>query len=138
VEKVAGLENPWINLKLTPNLPVRTTHEMLTEAFKVLIKNANEAIRDLTEEQKSISVESYLKEDFIEVVIRDSGSGIRPENLERVFDMRFTTKASGLGFGLFWTKDYIEGLGGTINVSSIVGHGTVFTINLPIAQAQEE
>ena len=51
--------------------------------------------------------------------------------------MRYTTKKSGLGFGLFWTKDYIEGLGGDISVQSVEGKGTRFTIHLPLDQQQQ-
>jgi signal transduction histidine kinase len=71
---------------------------------------------------------------LIEVTVEDHGIGINPENLNRIFEMRYTTKQSGLGFGLYWTKDFIEGLGGSITVQSEVGKGTQFTIHLPIAQ----
>jgi signal transduction histidine kinase len=66
--------------------------------------------------------------------VTDHGTGINPENLNKIFEMRYTTKQSGLGFGLYWTKDFIEGLGGKIAVKSELGKGTQFTINLPIAQ----
>ena len=47
--------------------------------------------------------------------------------------MAMTTKeGKGMGFGLFWTKDYVEGLGGEILVNSTVGEGTTFTILLPV------
>ncbi len=68
------------------------------------------------------------------ITIDDHGTGIPLENLDRIFEMNYTTKKSGLGFGLFWTKDYIEGLGGSINVESYLGKGTKFTIYLPIVK----
>lgn len=127
---------PWIKLDLERNLPVKTLPEMLTEALKVLIKNANEAMSSegIAEESRLLEIKSKRMGDIIEVTVEDHGTGIDPENLDRVFEMRYTTKQSGLGFGLYWTKDFIEGLGGNISVESEIGKGTKFTIHLPVAQ----
>jgi signal transduction histidine kinase len=65
------------------------------------------------------------------VKVEDNGSGIKEENLKNVFKMRWSTKESGLGFGLFWAKDFIEGMGGRIEVESIWQEGTAFQIYLP-------
>jgi signal transduction histidine kinase len=135
-ERAVGVDIPWIKLDLEQNLPVRTLPEMLTEAFKVLIKNANEAMSSeaVSEESRLLEIKSRRMDGLIEVTVEDHGIGINPENLNRIFEMRYTTKQSGLGFGLYWTKDFIEGLGGSITVQSEVGKGTQFTIHLPIAQ----
>jgi signal transduction histidine kinase len=134
VDKVfPGDEPPWIKFSLSDEpLEIKTTPEMLTEAFKVLAKNAKEAMQDLDDANKSLYIESRLKGNLIEVVVQDSGMGISPENLGKVFEMRFTTKTSGLGFGLFWARDYIRGLGGSISVSSAEMRGTIFTVILPV------
>jgi len=127
---------PWIKLDLERNLPVKTLPEMLTEALKVLIKNANEAMSSegVAEESRLLEIKSKRMGDMIEVTVEDHGTGIDPENLGKIFEMRYTTKQSGLGFGLYWTKDFIEGLGGNISVESEIGKGTKFTIHLPVAQ----
>jgi signal transduction histidine kinase len=137
-EKAIGVNIPWVKLDLTPNLPVKTLPEMLTEAFKVLIKNANEAMsnENFPEENRLLEINSELNGDTVVVRIKDHGLGISPENLLKVFEMRYTTKKSGLGFGLFWTKDYLEGLGGHISVDSVPGKGTTFTIELPTAREE--
>jgi signal transduction histidine kinase len=134
-EKAIGINIPWIKLNLAPNLPVKTLPEMLTEAFKVLIKNANEAMssESISEKARLLEIESRLVENMIEVTIQDHGTGIPPNNLGKIFEMKYTTKQSGLGFGLYWTKDYLEGLGGKIKVESKLGQGTKFTISLPVA-----
>ncbi|MBN1878236.1 MAG: HAMP domain-containing histidine kinase [Anaerolineae bacterium] len=112
-------------------LLVKTSPDMLTEAFKVLIKNALDAISERGKAGR-LSITSRLDPlAGIEVTIRDNGVGIKPENINKIFDIGWTTKSSGLGFGLFWTNDYLEGLGGNIKVESIIGHGTVFRIFLP-------
>lgn len=134
-EKTIGIDIPWIKLNLTPNLPVRTLPEMLTEAFKVLIKNANEAMssESIPEEARLLEIESRCVENSIEVTVEDHGTGIPPNDLGKIFEMKYTTKQSGLGFGLYWAKDYIEGLGGKIQVESTLGQGTKFTLYLPLA-----
>jgi signal transduction histidine kinase len=67
------------------------------------------------------------------IVIADTGSGIAPENLEKVFDPFFTTKdsAGGTGLGLAIVYRIVEDHGGTIEVESQAGRGTAFTIKLP-------
>jgi sensor histidine kinase regulating citrate/malate metabolism len=77
-------------------------------------------------------IKSSLERDSgIHVWIQDNGTGIRPESVGKIFDIGWTTKKGGMGFGLFWTKDYIEGLGGRINVETVWQEGTVFHICLP-------
>jgi len=134
-ERSLGVDVPWVQKNLSSNpLLVKTIPEMLTEAFRVLIKNANEAMSKFPE-RRSLEIESKLIDRYIEVIIKDHGEGIAPENIFKIFEMRFTTKEeSGLGFGLFWAKDYIEGLGGSIDVESVVNIGTKFTVRLPITK----
>lgn len=130
---------------LTENLPhINTSAEMLTEAFRVLLKNAAEAIDErvyngarrqqgrIERGESTIWLTSRLRTpEQLEVSIRDSGIGIKPENMARVFSMRWTTKRHGLGFGLYWTKDFIEGLEGTVELESMYGQGTTFRVLLP-------
>ena len=71
------------------------------------------------------------------MILRGYGSpGIDPQHLSQIFDLGWSTKkGEGMGFGLFWTKDYIEGLGGRIAVESARKQGTTFIIHLPVASA---
>ena len=73
-----------------------------------------------------------------EVVLRftDTGDGIPPENLEKIFDPGFTTKGVGVGTGLGLSICYriVQDHRGTIEVSSEVGKGTEFTVRLPISR----
>lgn len=73
--------------------------------------------------------------DEVRIVFRDNGQGIPPENLPKIFDPFFTSKEVGHGTGLGLAVSYgiIESHGGTIDVESILGEGTTFTITLPIA-----
>jgi signal transduction histidine kinase len=70
------------------------------------------------------------------VHIRDSGKGIKAGNLNKIFELGWSTKEAGMGFGLFWAKDYIEGQGGSIKVESVWQEGTTFHITLPAHQQE--
>jgi sensor histidine kinase regulating citrate/malate metabolism len=52
-----------------------------------------------------------------------------------VFELRWSTKEAGMGFGLFWTKEYVEGLAGRIEVESVWQQGTIFRLTLPAKPA---
>lgn len=130
-------EGILVHESLSENLPlIRTSPDMLAEAFKVLVKNAVEAVQEKGK-GGDLWIESRLGENSdIEVLIRDSGTGIKPEDLSRIFEIRWTTKDVGMGFGLFWTKDYVEGLGGSIEVESAWQEGTTFRVSLPTSDGQ--
>ena len=71
---------------------------------------------------------------YVLLKVKDSGTGIPPEVLARIFDPYFTTRGAGTGLGLPITRNIIEGLGGTIAVSSSPGEGTQIIIDLPIGE----
>ncbi|MAU00225.1 MAG: hypothetical protein CL608_24055 [Anaerolineaceae bacterium] len=123
-----------VKMHLNDALPlVETSADMLTEAFSILIKNAVEAIQAARSDDGLLTISSDLADDsHILVKVEDNGSGIKEENLKNVFKMRWSTKETGLGFGLFWANDFIEGLGGKIEVESIWQEGTTFQIYLPV------
>lgn len=77
--------------------------------------------------------ESSANNGFVSVRVEDTGAGIIPENLSRIFEPYFTTKEVGIGLGLAITKRTIEEHGGNISVSSVLNKGTAITINLPEA-----
>lgn len=74
---------------------------------------------------------------MIELVIQDTGSGIPSRNLERVFDLRFSTKRSGWGLGLHLAKQAVEDMGGDIRLDSEEGVGTIVSIMLPIVDVKD-
>lgn len=127
-----------ITADLSPELPtVRTAPAMLTEALRTILKNAVEAIEEAGREQGTVHIKNCLlpEKQIIEIRIEDNGTGIMPENLTKVFEMRWSTKKAGMGFGLFWAQDYITGLGGKIYAESEWGRGTTFVLELPFEAA---
>jgi PAS domain S-box-containing protein len=90
-------------------------------------------------EDKPVVIGVKKQKDFIQIQVRDSGSGIAKEDQERIFG-RFEravkhTNISGLGLGLFVTKQIVEAHNGKIKVQSELGKGSTFTVELPIIAA---
>jgi signal transduction histidine kinase len=82
--------------------------------------------------------------DTVDLTIRDSGTGIAPDRLPRIFDRYYTTKSGpdssgkgGTGLGLSFCRDVIETHHGRIRVESSPGKGTAFTLKLPVARVAE-
>lgn len=101
----------------------------LRQVFLSILSNAIEAMG----EKGKIILETAAGGNKISIKITDTGQGILPGHLERVFTPFFTTKSDqgGTGLGLFIAKKIIEENGGEIGVSSVLGVGTTFTITLP-------
>ena len=72
----------------------------------------------------------------IAVDVADTGCGIKPEHLDRLFHPLFTTKDVGIGLGLAICKEFVEANRGTISVVSELGKGTTFTVTLPTAEEE--
>ena len=118
---------------LSSDLPcVNTSPEMLIEVFSILVNNAIDAIKE-TDRRGMVWLSTKLDASgFIVVTVRDNGRGIRPEDLNHIFEMGWSTREEGMGFGLFWLKDFVEGLGGSIFVDSKYQQGATFSIRLPV------
>jgi signal transduction histidine kinase len=101
----------------------------LRQAVENLVRNAVEATP--SGGHVTVAVASAAKGHTIEV--RDTGAGIAPDDLPRVFDLYFTTKPRGTGVGLAVTQQIVSAHGGTIEVDSAPGRGTRMTIRLPPA-----
>jgi PAS domain S-box-containing protein len=71
---------------------------------------------------------------WVAISFTDTGVGIPEENLDKLFEPLFTTKARGIGLGLALVKSLVEGHGGTIEVESEVGKGSIFTVRLPLGR----
>ena len=96
-----------------------------------LVKNAIQAISD-QQEIKSISVSVSKSKDNVLIVVKDNGIGIKEEDLNRIFEPKFTTKNSGMGLGLSIIKNIIENYKGNITFETQYGQGTIFRVGLPI------
>lgn len=104
----------------------------LQQVFLNLIDNAIDAIDK--DGEINIKTEHHAKDKEIAVVIKDTGKGMSKEMTKRIFDPFFTTKKQGQGTGLGLSISYgiIEKLGGRITIDSQEGHGSTFTVFLPV------
>ena len=78
-----------------------------------------------------IEIETHALQSAFRITVRDHGTGVKPEDLPRVFDPYFTTRRTGSGLGLAIAKNIIEGMGGTISLESRPGDGTEIRLELP-------
>lgn len=122
------------DIELDPALPeMRADVGQIQGVFINLFVNAADAMGK-QDTRRSIRVRTRVDERTraAEVQVGDSGPGIKPENLPRMFEFMFTTKPDGHGFGLSTSHRTIENHGGRISVESPAGSGAVFTVVLPL------
>ena len=93
-----------------------------------LIQNALQAIPN--DREPKIQLSLIPTEDWLEVQIKDNGTGIAEEDIPKVFEPKFTTKTTGMGLGLAIVKNIIDSLNGTIDFRSTPNEGTLFYIQL--------
>ena len=103
----------------------------MTRAIQNVIINA---IQAASEKKGSVTVSCVRKDFYVDVRVEDTGYGITPAQMAKIFDPYFTTKQgkSGTGLGLYITKKVVEDHNGSIKVDSTPQVGTVFTIRLPL------
>jgi signal transduction histidine kinase len=120
-----------VALALDASLPTITTDgERLRMALVNMLVNARHAVNgDVV--GPAVMLATHRSDHRVTITVSDRGVGIDPVDLARVFDPYFTTKRGGTGLGLPISKNIIEGLGGTIGVTSARGLGTEIRIDLP-------
>ncbi len=129
-------ENIKVVSKLDKSLPqILADPEQLSQVFGNLILNAIQAMPDggQLEVRSEVSPPAQVAISFA-----DTGVGIPEDNLKKLFEPLFTTKAKGIGLGLAITKTLVEKHGGTIEVQSQPGKGSAFTVRLPIKGKEED
>lgn len=123
-----------LNLVLAEKIP-----NVLIDAklFKQVIINLAQNAIAAMKKGDSLTLKSQVAGDNLEILIQDTGSGMDEETAARVFEPYFTTKANGTGLGLTLVYKIIQEFNGSIDIKSILGEGTCFTISLPIPQKEK-
>ncbi|MCB0320275.1 MAG: response regulator, partial [Bdellovibrionales bacterium] len=132
VRIIAPLAPDHVALRFHPDATASIwgTRHQLEQAIINLLYNSFHAIKD----EGEVFVSTFRDEGSVIIEIRDTGEGMAPETLERIFNPRFSTRKSngGSGLGLSMARRCIVQHGGEISVSSSLGTGTTFRISLPI------
>jgi len=128
------LQKQGINLQvhLNKHLPtVQGDKVQLQQVVLNLVMNGIEAMHSIRPRVLKVQTDQ-TKSGMLRVLIEDTGTGIDPSNLDRIFKSLFTTKENGMGMGLFICHSIIESHGGRIWVSPAVDRGSAFQFELPI------
>lgn len=135
----AGFSRHEVHLvrNITPVPLVKTDRHKVLQILVNLLSNAKYAL-DEADGEKSLTVCVAPESDgTVKIEVRDTGVGIEPENLSRIFQHGFTTKKDGHGFGLHSGALAAKELGGTLSAHSDgPGRGAVFTLKLPIQNGE--
>lgn len=129
----AQLESPGhapivLKLELHENLsPVRADSELLHRMLSNLVLNAMDAMPN----GGSLTLRTGSRGHSVSIEVADTGSGLTPEERERIFTPYYTSKQHGTGLGLAIVQSIVSDHGGRITVQSEAGHGATFVIDLP-------
>lgn len=94
-----------------------------------LVKNAIQAMPD--NQTPKINVNVFTENNNVIITVADNGSGVLEENIDKVFEPKFTTKTSGMGLGLAMVKNIVETYKGTVTFTSKKDKGTIFRVTFP-------
>lgn len=136
LENQAAFQNIKIEKNLSSEIPpLLVDKNKLKQVFWNLMVNAAEAMPN----GGSLTISTDISKDkkYIEIRFKDTGVGIPPEIIPKLYDPFFTTKSSGTGLGLAVSYGIIRQHSGTILVNSRPGEGSTFTIKLPLADKEK-
>jgi PAS domain S-box-containing protein len=127
-----------LSLDLSPYLPkIYADPRHVEQVLGNLVLNACQAMKDggqlsvISRQASVVSDQLPIPNPQLLIIVRDTGVGISPENMSKLFEPLFTTKIKGIGLGLAISKKLIEANGGRIEVKSEAGKGSTFTLVLP-------
>jgi signal transduction histidine kinase len=122
--------NTKLSVQLTEVPGVLASESRLCQVFINLLVNAAQAMESKPTDERELLVKTRTNDDasMVAIDVADTGPGIPPEQLGRIFDPFYTTKRNGTGLGLSISRDCIERMGGRIDVTSETGRGATFTV----------
>ena len=129
-----------VDLDLDQKIPsILADHNRLEQVFINLVTNAVDAMDDRCSQpecrqaEKRLTIKSFAQDGYVSVIVADTGNGMSDEVMRKIFEPFFTTKDVGKGTGLGVSISYgiVKDYGGTIDIESKVGEGTVFKLKFP-------
>jgi C4-dicarboxylate-specific signal transduction histidine kinase len=123
-----------VHAELAADVPtVLADRVQLQQVLLNLIMNAIDAMIAIRDRPRKLLITSAEDAEGVMVQVQDSGQGLDPEHVHRIFDSFFTTKAEGTGMGLSISRSIIEAHGGHLRAIPGSPHGAVFEMGLPKA-----
>lgn len=152
VERIIREAVEFVSLSIPKNITLETDYKniegliyadpvQLFRVFLNIMTNALQAMGDKGGKMTvSLAQEQIDGDNYTRIAISDTGTGIDPSIVDRIFEPFFTTKdaSRGTGMGLAVSHGIINGIGGEINVESIPGQGSVFTLRIPLKKTGSE
>ncbi|HEX9249207.1 MAG TPA: ATP-binding protein, partial [Gemmatimonadaceae bacterium] len=136
----AAKNGVWVRTELVDGLPlIQGDRVQLQQVMLNLIINAMEAMSGVSDGPRELLISTGTSDTGdVRVAVRDSGPGLTPAALERLFEPFYTTKPGGLGLGLSICRSIIEAHGGRLWVSANVPRGATFQFTLPSTQGTHD
>jgi len=126
----------WLKLELAADLPkVFADRVQLQQVTMNLIMNGAEAMQEIEDRPRLLTIRSSLDDAQVAVAVKDCGIGLTAEDQNRLFNAFFSTKPGGLGIGLSICRSIIEAHGGRLWASANADHGATFQFVLPLPEA---
>jgi signal transduction histidine kinase len=128
-----------VQTQLADGLPlIQGDRVQLQQVILNLIINAIEAMSGVSEGSRELLIGTGQDvSGGVLVTVQDSGPGLNPESVDRLFDAFYTTKPSGMGMGLSICRSIVDAHGGRIWASRTAGPGATFQFTLPLHRAQQ-
>ena len=102
--------------------------------FENLLYNA----MSFTPAEGTIRIQAQASDEFVRLSVWDTGCGISKEDLPKIFERFYTKRKNGSGLGLYIVKTIVQEMGGSIQATSNIKEGTVFTMKLPLYKNREK
>jgi signal transduction histidine kinase len=134
IKEKAASRNVELKNSVHADIVIESQKDRLKQAFYNIIVNGVEAIQS----KGTVELFTEKRGGGVDVIIKDSGAGIKEEEKGRIFEYYFTTKDKGIGIGLPISYIIIKDHNGDIKVNSEEGKGTTFVITLPLKQPSKE
>ncbi len=132
VEARARSENVALRVALGSDAVLKGDQTQLQQVLLNLFNNALDALGSLPQADKHIAVSSHNLGDRLRLIVEDNGPGIPATLQPSVFELFKTTKADGMGVGLWLSKTVVNAHRGDLRVASVSGHGARFEVELPL------
>jgi PAS domain S-box-containing protein len=131
LERFPAPASVQVSIIIPADLPEAYTDPLhMEQVLGNLVVNACQAMPD----GGKLTISATHHKKLLAIAVKDTGTGITPENMQKLFEPLFTTKITGIGLGLAVSKKLAEANGGRIDVRSKAGKGSTFTLYLPVKE----